>query len=130
MTSILKHFPSLSVLKVIRLIGPDLAKNAHPNLILTGTKSIAVPLDLKEINGSMKWQSQLKNSTLLILMSHGLLSMVLIQLAMNLQFFLTWLNLCAQSIPDLKGLMLANDLILKHIFIKYFNTFLSILPIL
>jgi len=56
-----KLSPSLSVLKPIQLTGLDLDKSVHPNSALTGTRLTLALQELKEINGKLKWQLQLKN---------------------------------------------------------------------
>jgi hypothetical protein len=124
---ILKLSHSLSALKPILQTGLNQDQNVHLNLVLIGPRLTLALQELKEINGKPKWELPLINSTLPILMFHGLSSTELTHPALNHPFFQTWLNTYAQFIKALKKLMPANDFsiqLLSFIFCIIFNQIL------
>lgn len=113
-TYTLKLSPSLSVWKVIPVIGTDQVKDALLQTIWTGPSLVTAPNQQKVLAIWWKWPLQLKNWTLPTPMSHGLLSMMLTQPALKTQLLTTWSDMFAPFTPDLRKLLPANDCKLNH----------------
>lgn len=113
-TYTLKLSPSLSAWKVIPVTGTDQVKDALLQTIWTGPSLVTAPNQQRVLAIWWKMPLQLKNYNLLTPMSHGLLSMMLIQPAPKTQLLITWSSMFAPFTPDLRKLLPANDCRLNH----------------